>query len=580
MTPETTSTTPTPITSTEPQKEKSKINIKKYIENFVKIRDKNSNIVPLILNKPQQRLYEVIKTQKDQGRPVRIIILKARQMGFSTCTGGIMLSLTTTHKNKQAAIVAHQEDSTTNLFNMYKLMYENLPAPLKPTQKASNAKELVFNNKSNTGLNSRIRCMTAGTGGVGRSFTINYLHISELAFWKGDVKETMLGLMQAVPNTPDSMVIIESTANGYEEYQERWEAAVKGESDFYPLFVGWNELDEYSMPYSGFELTEEEKALQTEYHVSLDQLEWRRWCIKNNCGGDTSLFKQEYPICPEEAFLTTGNCVFDQEKIMARLAQIPEPLKTGYFSYDYDDTKEGKEKLTSPTFDLTGRGYIKIYKEPVADHTYTLSGDTAGDTQGDYFAAHVIDNTTCEQVAVYHNMTDETLFARQMICLGYYYNTALIAIEANFSTYPIKEIVRLGYPNIYVRDREDDYRGGIYSAYGFKTTQITRPLLISSLVDIIRDHTSCINDRDTLHECLTFIVNEYGRKEAMQGKHDDLVMSLGIGYYVRNLHYFQVAYSPPELKKMFKWSEDLKQDYYKADKETRRRMEEKYGRVN
>lgn len=562
----------------EPQK--SKINIKKYIESYVKIRDKNSNVVPLILNKPQQRLYDVIRMQKSQNKPVRVIILKARQMGFSTVTGGIMLSLTTTHKNKQAAIVAHQEDSTTNLFNMYKLMYENLPVALKPTQKASNAKELVFNNKSNTGLNSRIRCMTAGTGGVGRSFTINYLHISELAFWKGDVKETMLGLMQAVPNTPDSMVIIESTANGYEEYQERWEAAVKGESDFYPLFVGWNELDEYSMPYSGFELTEEEKALQTEYHVSLDQLEWRRWCIKNNCGGDTSLFKQEYPICPEEAFLTTGNCVFDQEKIMARLAQIPEPLKTGYFSYDYDDTKEGKEKLTSPTFDLTMRGYIKIYKEPVADHTYTLSGDTAGDTQGDYFAAHVIDNTTCEQVAVYHNMTDETLFARQMICLGYYYNTALIAIEANFSTYPIKEIVRLGYPNIYVRDREDDYRGGIYSAYGFKTTQITRPLLISSLVDIVRDHTSCINDRDTLHECLTFIVNEYGRKEAMQGKHDDLVMSLGIGYYVRNLHYFQVAYSPPELKKMFKWSEDLKQDYYKADKETRRRMEEKYGRVN
>jgi hypothetical protein len=79
---------------------------------------------------------------------------------------------------------------------------------------------------------------------------------------------------------------------------------------------------------------------------------------------------------------------------------------------------------------------------------------------------------------------------------------------------------------------------------------------------------------------LTFIVNEHGRKEAMQGKHDDLVMSLGIGYYVRNLHYFQVAYTPPELKKMFKWSEDLKQDYYKADMETRKRMEEKYGRVN
>ena len=361
------------------------INIKKYIENYIKIRDKNSNIVPLILNKPQQKLYDVIREMKAKGLPVRIIILKARQMGFSTLTGGLMLSQTATHPNKMAAIVAHQEDSTTNLFNMYKLMYENLPQPLKPSQKASNAKELVFNNKSNTGLNSRIRCMTAGTGGVGRSFTINYLHISELAFWKGDVKETMLGLMQAVPNTPDSMVIIESTANGYEEYQERWEAAVKGESDFYPLFVGWNELDEYAMPYSGFELTEEEKELQATYNLSLDQLEWRRWCIKNNCGGDLNLFKQEYPICPEEAFLTTGNCVFDQEKIMERLQNIPEPLYTGYFSYDYDDTRSGKDKIQNVVFNKADRGYIRIYKEPEEGHTYTLSGDTAGDTQGDYF---------------------------------------------------------------------------------------------------------------------------------------------------------------------------------------------------
>lgn len=511
---------------------------------------------------------------------MRIIILKARQMGFSTLTAGLILSQTATHKNKQAAIVAHQEDSTTNLFNMYKLMYQNLPAPIKPTQQASNAKELVFNNKSNTGLNSRIRCMTAGTGGVGRSFTINYLHISELAFWKSDVQETMLGLMQAVPNTPDSMVIIESTANGYEEYQERWEAAVKGESDFYPLFVGWNELDEYSMPYSGFELTEEEQDLKTTYNLTNDQLQWRRWCIKNNCGGDIRLFKQEYPICPEEAFLTTGDCVFDQEKIMARLQDIPDPLYRGYFTYDYDDTKERELKIQNPMFVKNKTGYISIYKEPVPNHSYTLCGDTAGDTQGDYFAAHIIDNITCEQVAVYHNMTDETLFSRQMICLGYYYNTALIAIEANFSTYPNKEIARLGYPNIYVRDREDDYRGGIISSYGFKTTQVTRPLIISSLVDIVRDHVECINDRLTLHECLTFITNEHGRKEAMQGKHDDLVMSLGIGYYVRNAHYFRVEYQTPPLKKLFKWSEDLKQDYYKADQLTRKRMEEKYGQIN
>lgn len=556
------------------------INTKKYIENFVKIRNKDSEIVPLILNQPQQKLYDVIKMQRSQGKPVRIIILKARQMGFSTCTGGVIFSQVATHSNVDAAIVAHKEDSATNLFKMYKLMYDNLPDEMKPTQKLSNAKELEFNNRSATGLNSRIRCMTAGAQGIGRSFTLKYLHISELAFWQGDVKGTMLGLMQAVPNKPDSMVIIESTANGYEEFQERWEAAVKGESDFYPLFLGWNELDEYSMPYDGFELTDEEQHLKETYSLTNDQLQWRRWCIKNNCGGDIRLFKQEYPISPDEAFLTTGDCVFDQEKIMERLKHVPEPVKTGYFIYKYNDTREKGQKLTNIKWYDTDKGYIRIFKEPSPSHTYTIGGDTAGDTQGDYFAAHVIDNETGEQVAVYHNQTDETLFARQMYALGLYYNKALVGIEANFSTYPIKELARLGYPRQFVRKREDSYIGDIQEAYGFKTTQITRPLLISSLVDIVREHTELLNDKFTLMECLTFITNEHGRKEAMQGKHDDLVMSLGIGYYVRNSSTFKVegVVDRPEVK--FKWSEDLKQDYYKADKETRKRMEMKYGRIN
>lgn len=501
-------------------------------------------------------------------------------MGFSTCTGGVIFSQVATHKNVDAAIVAHKDDSSTNLFNMYKLMYDNLPDEMKPAQKLSNAKELAFNTKNHDGLNSRIRCMTAGSQGLGRSFTLKYLHISELAFWQGDVKQTMLGLMQAVPNTPDSMVIIESTANGYEEFQERWEAAVKGESDFYPLFLGWNELDEYKMPYDGFELTEEEHTLQDTYNLTNEQLQWRRWCIKNNCGGDINLFKQEYPISPEEAFLTTGACVFDQDKIMDRLTKIPEPIHKGYFTYTYDDTKPKGSKISDIKWVEAKAGYISIFKDPRNEASYTIGGDTAGDTQGDYFAAHVIDNNTGEQVAVYHNMTDETLFARQMYCLGLHYNTALVSIEANFSTYPIKELSRLGYPKQYVRRREDNYLSDIQEAYGFKTTSITRPLIISSLVDIIREHVELINDRFTLMECLTFITNEHGRKEAMQGKHDDLVMSAGIAYYVRNTTIFTVEAVENRPEKLFKWSEDLKQDYYRADKETRKRMEMKYGRIN
>jgi phage terminase large subunit len=265
---------------------------------------------------------------------------------------------------------------------------------------------------------------------------------------------------------------------------------------------------------------------------------------------------------------------------MARLKEIEEPIRKGYFEYKYDDTKPEGKKISDIKWIESDKGYISIYKDPRKEASYTLSGDTAGDTAGDYFAGHMIDNNTGEQVAVYHHMTDETLFARQMYCLGKMYNEALIAIEANFSTYPIKELTRLGYHNQYVRDKEDNFSAGIIPSFGFKTTSITRPLIISSLVDIIRDHVHLINDKFTLLECLTFITNEHGRKEAMEGKHDDLVMSAGIGYYVRNSRIFTVEKVTDNLEKKFKWSDDLKQDYYRADKETRRRMEEKYGRLN
>lgn len=173
--------------------------------------------------------------------------------------------------------------------------------------------------------------MTAGSKGVGRSYTYNNLHASEFAFWPGDKNATLVGLLQTVPYLPDTAVFIESTANGFDEFKEIWDGAVNGNNDFVPLFVGWNELEEYKMPYTGFELTSEEKQLRTDYNLSLEQITWRRWCIRNNCGNDIELFKQEYPICPEEAFISTGSCYFNKEIIMGRINKIRniKPLKKG-----------------------------------------------------------------------------------------------------------------------------------------------------------------------------------------------------------------------------------------------------------
>ena len=552
------------------------INTKAYIEEFVKIKDKNSHIIPLHLNLPQQMLYDVIKKMSKKSQPIRIIILKARQMGFSTMTGGVIFKTTATRSNTTSAIVAHKEDASTNLFDMYKLMYENLPDQLKPSKRASNAKELIFNNKDNTGLNSKIKCMTAGASGVGRSFTINCLHISELAFWEGKPEETLLGLFQAVPNTPDSMIIIESTANGYETFKDMWDKAVAGESDFYPLFVGWNMLPEYQLPYDGSQITPDELDLMDKHNLTREQIMWRRWCIKNNCGGDLDKFKQEYPITPEEAFIASGRCVFNQEIIQKRLEELPKPEYIRRGEFTYIDT--GLE-LTDDKFVDNEKGAVRIFKEPQYNHTYTIGGDTAGEGS-DYFYAHVIDNYNSDQVAVYRCDIDEKLFAHQMYLLGMYYNTAVIALECNFSTYPIKELERLHYPKLFVRMREDSYTHLPTPAYGFRTTSVTRPVVISMVADMIREDIGKIHDRILLNECLTFIKNDSGRAEAMEGKHDDAVMSYGITLYARG--YTNHIKVPDEVKyeKKFKWSEDLKQDYYKADEKTRERMRMRYGDIN
>ena len=130
------------------------LNTRKYIENFVYIRNKKSRMVLLHFNEPQAKLYRVIQKQYEEKKPIRIIILKARQMGFSTATGGIIFKQVATHRNVDAAIVAHTEQASTNLFNMYKLMYDNLPPELRPQTRASNAKEIIFDNQDSSGLNS------------------------------------------------------------------------------------------------------------------------------------------------------------------------------------------------------------------------------------------------------------------------------------------------------------------------------------------------------------------------------------------------------------------------------------------
>lgn len=224
-----------------------------------------------------------------------------------------------------------------------------------------------------------------------------------------------------------------------------------------------------------------------------------------------------------------GKTVFDARAIQRRLDELQKPIKTGYFIYDYDGLR-----MTNIRWVNDRSGYIRIYALPNQPEftQYCIGGDTAGEGS-DFFTGHVLDAKTGRQVAVLRHEFGADQYTRQMYCLGKYYKDALIGIEANFDSYPIMELQRLGYLKQYTREAVDTYTGRTEKRFGFKTTSLTRPTIISRLIEIVREHCDTINDKDTLEELLTIVRNEKGRIEAPEGGHDDMMMGLAIAHHIR-----------------------------------------------
>jgi phage terminase large subunit len=225
-----------------------------------------------------------------------------------------------------------------------------------------------------------------------------------------------------------------------------------------------------------------------------------------------------------------GKTVFDARALQKRLDEIPRAIKTGYFDYDYDGLK-----ITNIRWVNDKNGYIRLYQMPntPAFTQYCIGGDTSGEGS-DFFTGHVLDAKTGIQVATLKHQFDSDQYAKQMYCLGKYYGDALIGIEANFDSYPIMELQRLGYLKQYVREAQDTYTGKTEKRFGFKTTSLTRPTILARLIEIVREHCDTINDKDTLEELLTIIRNERGRIEAPEGGHDDQMMGLAIAHHIRD----------------------------------------------
>ena len=513
--------------------------VKQYPEKLIElvfiVVDKNQKTMPFFLNDVQHEFMDTLNqaiADFNAGiiTDISLLVLKGRQQGFTTVVTAYQLSCSLLNRNFQGFTLADKSDNSEAIFqNKAKFPYSQLPDCLKPTEKYNNRRQLLFEK-----INSSWAVDTA-TKDVGRSRTVNFFHGSECAFWKDGISPIQGALGEAF--TKNCIKIYESTANGYNDYQKMWDSGVH-----INCFYEWWKTKEYRISFRNDEALQDFlhqidskkgwiwdrlRWLRDDKHLVPEQLFW--YWNKYDKYLDKDLIKQEYPCTPHEAFLLSGKNVFDTTVILERLNRLKKPLKTGYFVYDYDGLR-----ITNIKWVNDSGGYIRIYQVPnVPQMTqYCIGGDTAGEGS-DFFTGHVLDAKTGNQVAVLKHQFDSDQYTRQMYCLGKYFKDALIGIEANFDSYPIMELQRLGYPKQYAREAQDTYTGKTEKRFGFKTTSLTRPTAISRLVEIVREHCDKINDKDTLEELLTIVRNEKGRIEAPEGGHDDQMMGLAIAHQIR-----------------------------------------------
>lgn len=524
-----------------------------FIEGFFCIVDKEQNTVPFFINDVQRKFLDILFADMklyDEGKinHLKYIILKGRQQGFTSIVNALQVAIAVTTQNFSGYTLADNADNAEDIFSdKGKYYFDCLPDLIKPTERYNSRRELDLRTNDGSGMNSKWRVSTAGNKDAGRSKTLSFFHGSECAFWS-NCKEVLVGLSEAF--TKNCIVVLESTANGYNQFKELWDE----ENNYKCLFFEWWLTPEYSLNFESDDIKADFlKKIENADKNECDDANSTKWVysrlkwLRNKGLTDNQLYwyfnkwrdkketiKQEYPCSAEESFLASGRTYFPITALMDRLDKIEDiDYIKGFFTCDYTNSDVTGEKLiidSTINFIEDTNGYIKIFKKPDVRGTYVVSADTAGEGS-DYNAGHVLDEDGF-QCAVIRLIEDEDLYADQLYCLGYMYNMALISVEINFSTYVNNTLKNREYPNLYIRETSpDNIAVRTVPKYGFNTNRSTRPQMLGMLKEFVRDYTDRINDIDTLQEMVTFIVDDKGKPIAMEGHHDDLVMSYAIGLY-------------------------------------------------
>jgi hypothetical protein len=477
----------------------------------------------------------------------RHIVLKSRQLGFTTFIDLYILDEILFHTNREGLVIAHKVEDAKEIFDR-KIDYaiRNMAemvkgAYFKLVRNSAKKIQAVIDYGPDKGSTSSLQVSSSG-----RSGTYFYVHISEFAklcvAYPQKALEVETGTFPAVPM--DGFIFIESTAEGmagrfYEMFHDNWLTRhlitpMLSRVKFLPHFYNWQyddmEMDKISenIPVSSMEVGEIDFAEYQKEHNLTDKEITYYYMKYLQMGGKNSpdavhKLHQEFPTTPEEAFLSTGQTYFPTSKVFSMLATATPGTRGELILNAAGDL----------VFQELSTGRLELFNRPKLGTRYIIGGDTAeGLAHGDAQVLYIINHQTEECDGVYRSNVAPDEFITDAYNIGKFYNWALLAIESNKDGLWVNDgLDKLGYINLYYRKVFDDITKNVTKFFGWKTTSATRPFCLAALKAVFLRKNSGFAS-SLLSEMVTFLRNAKGRPEALAGKNDDVVMASAIGYAV------------------------------------------------
>lgn len=528
----------------------------------VKVFDKTSGrLVPFKLRRAQLKLVKVLLSDLFAGKPVRVVLLKARQWGGSTVTQMLMAWVQLFHRSGwNSVIVADVEDQARTIRAMYSRMALRHPVEICPVQFCNF--EGSSKNKMLVGRDCVVSIGSMQKPDSLRSGDIKMAHLSEVGLWKRtkerkpeDVIQTIIG---SVPREPFTVVVLESTAKGIGNFfHDTWCEAVDGRSAYTTVFVAWFEIDIYYKPFFSEKqkiefvksLTRDELA-RFYAGATLEGLNWYR-DKRREYSTDWQMCS-EFPSTAEEAFQTSGRPAHDPLYVRQLRPFVREPMYVGEL---LADATYGPEALQNLHFVPTAAGDFFVWKLPdTSQHIanrYAVALDIGGRSpNADWSVISVIDRIAMidggveECIATYRFHLDQDLTVWRAVQVAEWFCHALLAVEANSlnpkgqegdHTLTILDTIKEHYDNLFSRSDPTRIREGQPVKYGFHTNAASKTDLVTQMTKRLREFLYIERDKRALDEIEWYELKPNGGYGAVDGKHDDIYMSRAIVLKVSQL---------------------------------------------